>query len=469
MPKDKMAVGIAVLAITGGSVWAEAPRSSKLTTKTDRVVVFKDGYALFDKSATGTLDGSGLIDLADVPAAISLGSFWALPESGTLRNIVAKRWIELEGGRQEPKSSLLFQFDAASVPEGKVNMALQYFRAGLRWIPTYRVALGKQDATLYMQAEILNEAEDLDGVDLRLVVGTPNFQFKDVPSPLTFEGSVSNPLSAVAPALMAQQQANVAGPAQFREIEDTRGIGTGDWNWSPPELAGEAMQNLYLYEVPNFTLATGERAIVPVISAHVPLKHIYTWEANIVHAAQEAQQPEARELAMREGRGQVWHVIDLTNQSDRPWTTGPAFFSDGLLPVAQGLLKYTPVQGTCRVPLTLAPDVAHSVAEEETEREHNAGSINGRNFTRIGKRGYLRVTNHKQASIQLEVRCEIAGNATWASDEVDPVRGDYRASDWRDFSGTPAMNGHSTMTWNLTLDPGSSKELIFEYEYFVWQ
>jgi hypothetical protein len=39
-----------------------------------------------------------------------------------------------------------------------------YFRPGIRWIPTYRVSLNdqkdKKTATVSLQAELLNEAED---------------------------------------------------------------------------------------------------------------------------------------------------------------------------------------------------------------------------------------------------------------------------------------------------------------------
>ena len=57
-----------------------------------------------------------------------------------------------------------------------------YFRPGIRWIPTYRIDLrqkdGKNMAQVSLQAEILNEAEDLHDVPLDIVVGVPNFRFK---------------------------------------------------------------------------------------------------------------------------------------------------------------------------------------------------------------------------------------------------------------------------------------------------
>ena len=61
-------------------------------------------------------------------------------------------------------------------PNHEHKVTLMYFRPGLRWIPTYRISLdrGKEKmAEIAMQAEILNEAEDLINVPLDIVVGVP--------------------------------------------------------------------------------------------------------------------------------------------------------------------------------------------------------------------------------------------------------------------------------------------------------
>ena len=57
---------------------------------------------------------------------------------------------------------------------------MMYFRPGVRWIPTYRVDLPGQGAKekfaeLSLQAEILNEAEELIDVPVDIVVGSAEF------------------------------------------------------------------------------------------------------------------------------------------------------------------------------------------------------------------------------------------------------------------------------------------------------
>ena len=61
-----------------------------------------------------------------------------------------------------------------------------YFRPGVRWIPTYRIELAakarRSPPRSSLQAELLNEAEDLKDVPLDIVVGVPNFRFRTRPA-----------------------------------------------------------------------------------------------------------------------------------------------------------------------------------------------------------------------------------------------------------------------------------------------
>src|SRR5690606_1630555 len=86
---------------------------------------------------------------------------------------------------------LSFKLEGA---EKKQTLNIMYFRPGIRWIPTYRVALNekkdKKTAGISLQAELLDEAEDLDDVPVDIVVGVPNFRFRGTPSPLVLEATL---------------------------------------------------------------------------------------------------------------------------------------------------------------------------------------------------------------------------------------------------------------------------------------
>src|SRR6185436_4415002 len=87
-------------------------------------------------------------------------------------------------------------------PGSPVKLTIVYFTPGVRWIPTYRVGGElKTDAAINLQAELLNELEDIDGAALDLVVGVPSFRFKGVISPMSLERELRNALITAAPQL----------------------------------------------------------------------------------------------------------------------------------------------------------------------------------------------------------------------------------------------------------------------------
>ncbi len=69
--------------------------ASQLKLKSERVIVFKDGYCLVVKRGMATTDANGVVFTDDVPDAAILGSFWAVPEKGTIKSLVAG-WVDTE-------------------------------------------------------------------------------------------------------------------------------------------------------------------------------------------------------------------------------------------------------------------------------------------------------------------------------------------------------------------------------------
>lgn len=66
-----------------------AEKAHELDLKTERVIIFKDGYCLVIKKATGTADKNGEVYTDEVPDAAVLGSFWVVPEEGRLVSMQA--------------------------------------------------------------------------------------------------------------------------------------------------------------------------------------------------------------------------------------------------------------------------------------------------------------------------------------------------------------------------------------------
>src|SRR6266566_1504781 len=164
----------------------------------------------------------------------------------------------------------------------EVTLKLFYFTGGLRWIPTYRVSGELKDkAELALQGEVLNEIENLENAALDLVVGVPNFRFKENISPLTLERMMRNTLAQAAPNLnmrnnefgnsLGANYSQAQGAWRGREVEGTSVASMA------PELAGSGgEQDLFVYSMNKFSLKKGSRATVPLWQNSVPMRHIYT-------------------------------------------------------------------------------------------------------------------------------------------------------------------------------------------------
>ena len=460
-----MMLALTMLCFSATVTFAEDRGPAALDVKTARVIVFKDGYCMFVKQAVGETDAAGKALIEGIPGAMVLGSFWVLPQEGKLKSIVAKQRIIPRQGRQDTEKTFLLEFDPDRAGR-EVDVALHYFGPGIRWIPTYRIVLDKGEAEMAMQAEILNEAEDLTGVPVDLVVGVPNFRFKEVISPMSLEAKLRNPLQETAPQIMGQLSSNVlftqrAGEMPGRQVEPTTAAPS-----LPPELAGEGAQDLFVYHVPPLTLRAGERAALPLISNTVPLRHLYAWDVHLSRSGTEAV-PSGGGLTspVRLLKNEVWHLIELSNDTAVPWTTGAALIMEDYLPLAQELLTYTSRGAKCQVPLTVAVDVRGTYSEEEIGREPKAIRLDGHEYVHISKKGTLRVTNFKSQTIDLLITCTFGGNAAAASDDGQIIVTDFVPEDWTNFRGHPALTGHSTVYWELELKAGEAKEVTCEYFY----
>src|SRR4051812_18262067 len=226
-------------------------------------------------------------------------------------------------------------FDFGKNLAGKdVTLKLFYFTGGLRWIPTYRVSGELKDkADLALQGEVLNEIEDLDKAALDLVVGVPNFRFKETISPLSLEKMMRNTLTAAQPGLglrnnefgnsLNANYSQQAGAWRGREVEGTSTASMA------PELSGSGgEQDLFVYSVKEFSLKRGSRATVPLWQNTVPMRHVYTLDLKPIRSRNGSghiePQPGANPSPLKIATNKIWHQLELANNSGLPWTTGAA-------------------------------------------------------------------------------------------------------------------------------------------------
>ncbi|MEK6248202.1 MAG: hypothetical protein N2C12_08485 [Planctomycetales bacterium] len=569
--------------------------------KTEKVIVFKDGYCLVVKRATAFTDENGEVYTTEVPDSAVLGSFWATPIEGRLVNMIAgwkettektEKQIDCNGmieilkanvGKQcslqlpdrsslegqiaqvlsqptttavtEPKrisfgipvttfrpqrpphsiaatqvqtqvitgivgsqfvlktddgdmlipansikqltikdmktilphtittkkrtKRLTFRFAEAGK---KREMLLIYFRPGIRWIPTYRVNLTTNEknekiAEISMQAEILNEAEDLIDTPIDIVVGVPNFRFRKTVSPMVLEQTMRNTLQQAAPNIMGQLRNDFSNTLYSQRAGEIRrdaahasAVAGGGSAELPNELTATGAQDLFVYNLPAFTLHKGERAAIPVLSARVPYRDIYTWDFHMKRTdIAAAPSGSGVESPLVLSQNKVWRQIELINNTKLPWTTGAAMIMEGNQPLAQELLTYTSPTDFCRVPVTVSVDTRGSFSENEIRRQLEALKWGGYQYAKIFQQAALDVCNNKAEPIHLEITFRFGGKVDKVSDEGKVTLAPFRQEDWQQYRGHPAVNNSSVVVWNTTLKAGETFRPIVDYHFFTRQ
>ncbi len=378
----------------------------------------------------------------------------------------------------EKTKRLTFRF---AEPAQQRELSLMYFRPGVRWIPTYRIEFAagqaKKTATVALQAEVLNEAEDFGEAALDIVVGVPNFRFRGLPSPLILEQALRNALVQAEPALMGQMRNDFSNALFTQRSSEVRraapqapAVAEGGSLELPEELSAQGAQDLFVYHLPPLGLKTGERAAAPIFTAEVPYRDIYTWDLRLKRQnIDTAPSGSGVQSPLTLSKNEVWHQVVLTNTTKLPWTTGAAMLLEDGIPLSQELLTYTSPQDEARVPVTVSIDTRGSYTEEEIGRDLDAVTWNGNRYARIIKRASLDLRNNKPIAIEAEITFRFGGKATEATDEGKLTLNAYDAEDWTNYHGDPAVNNSSTVRWNVKLEPGETFRPSVTYHYYTRQ
>ncbi len=344
------------------------------------------------------------------------------------------------------------------------EITLTYFRPGVRWIPTYRLDLeSPKKAKLTLQAEIINEAEDLSGMPIDVVVGVPNFRFKDAVSPMILEARLKQTLAAVAPALSAQVQSFSNATYERRPPEERAAVAA-----LPSELAGSLQGDLFVFSLPAMELRRGDRAAVRVFERKVAYRHVYTWDLQL-RTGSLVRTPAQIGSPLDIAKNEVWHQFELTNDTDTVWTTGAVMVMSDGRPLAQELMTYTSRGDRVRVPLTISVETRGTADEEETGRKLDALRWDNKAYARVDRKAKLSLCNHKPEEIDVEITLHLGGRASKASHQGKVVLGPYRSQDWSRYRGSTAVNNSSTVKWTQRLGPGETFEPTVVYRYFDMQ
>ncbi len=367
-------------------------------------------------------------------------------------------------------------------PNTEVTVQLMYFRPDVRWIPTYRVELTEEriaapkgyqgdnfkTAQLSMQAELLNDAEDLTNVPIHIVVGVPNFRFKNTPSPLTLESTMRQTLPRAVPAQMNMNNFSNAiyGQQVSGNTFGTAGGESAGTDALPEELSQSTGNDLVVYELKPMTLLKGERATVPIATDGLVYRDIYTWDIDVVHSETPSAPDDSTRSPLQLSGNKVWRQVEMVNTTKLPWTTGAVMFVDGFQPLGQELLTYTSPGQFCRVPVTVAVDLQGKAIDEELQRIDDGYQWRGRKYLRVDGSIALDLLNTKQEEVPVEVRLRFGGKGKDVSDSGTVSLSAFRQEDWFQSQGD-RINQSSTIRWKTTIQPGECFKPTSAYEFLL--
>ena len=344
---------------------------------------------------------------------------------------------------------------ALEEPAGGEKVEVSFLTRGITWVPSYRIDLSDEKrAHFSAQAQIINELADIQDAHVDLVTGFPNIQFPELSNPVTMSQSLAEFLRSLATGRaeggergnMMQQQA-LAFNGNYAPYDDVMlpsyGISTN----------GQTAEDLFLYPLPRVSLKKGETATLPLFSADMPYRHLYTWRIGD-HLDGDPARPRG------DGRSdeEVWHTCRLVNAARMPLTTAAAeFVKDGQF-VGQDTCFYTAAGSEASIRINRAMNVQADETEVEIERKRNAANFYGYGYDQVKLTGELKVRNRLDKPIKLEITKELSGEVLDKSDS---------AQDVQTARGLKQVNPKHVLTWTLELKPDEERKITYSYQLYV--
>src|SRR5689334_9369988 len=197
----------------------------------------------------------------------------AVDPSRVSRITAASGALNREFELRSPGTSLTLEFVAAN--KAPAPFELRYLERGLTWVPSYSIDISEDGkALLSAKAEVIDEAEALEGATLQFVTGYPNLQFAHVADPLALRGKMDAFLTALGEPPSAQRGQVMSQAAMYNSMAPDSV--SANLPVAPEGQGG--VEDLFLYEQRGVTLARGERGLYPLFEKKVPCEHVYEWE-----------------------------------------------------------------------------------------------------------------------------------------------------------------------------------------------
>ena len=405
-----------------------------------------------------------------------------------VRSVTFEGDLQQEVLQSKDKARLALTLDWGKTrPASEARVGMSYVQLGLRWIPSYRVRIdGEGRARVQLQATLVNELADLDGVKAHLVIGVPRFAFEDEADPISLQGAVTQLSRAFQQE--SQMRYSLSNAVMSQQADPYRGDNRPADSAANvvdlgPEIEGaRGAEDLFVFSLDRVTLKKGHRMVVPLAEFDLSYEDVYVLDlpfAPPMELRQRFDSDQQLELAKRFHAPKAMHVLRLKNTSNAPLTTAPALILKDETVLAQGLATYTPKGGTCDLEVTEAVNVSVDRSDTQIETLPNAVTWNGDSYARIRMQGTVALANFTDRPIHLEVRRSVLGRVDEAALDGKVTQAGQGDDGWAFEEGVPFwwswynwpwwwyhFNTIGRVTWDLTLEPSKDLTLTYRWSYY---
>ena len=396
--------------------------------------------------------------------------------------------------KMKEQMTIKFKNKAGSAVSSKANIGMAYVQKGLRWIPSYRIEIdGNGKAIIKLQGTIVNELVDMENVTAHLVVGVPNFAFKDIIDPISMQQTaaqlsrsmneygnnrVSNRTSnLLSNSIMTQSLAYSSYQMDYAPVQVEANANTG------PGMIGAAnSEDMFVFSLANVSLRKGERMVIPIAEYELGYTDIYTVDIGFqppLEMSRNFSSQQHLEIAREFFAPKAVHKIRLDNAAKYPLTTAPAtILKDGMV-MSQSMMKYTPIGGKGDLEITTAVDIKVKTNSEQESTENDAVKWDGEHYSKVKMKGDVVLHNYSDKNVKIYLKRSVLGNMDEVLDSgklkqlghsYDGLLFEEGLPFWWNWCSWPwwwyHFNSVGQGSWEVELAPGESKTFNYKWHYF---
>jgi hypothetical protein len=341
------------------------------------------------------------------------------------------------------------------------KLELSWLAKGLTWAPSYQIDLSdSQNMSFTGKALVINEVMDLESVNVEFVTGYPNIQFGEVKSPIALKEKLAQFLRSLSGGSSNSGFGGPRGQVMTQQAVMLSNVASYDDSASSYSSTskGKVSEDLFLYPVKDVSLKRGETAYIPIFTAKLPYRHVYTWKIGDYLDSNNRYRNNLSRGSDGKLAEEIWHSCRFKNTLDIPLTTAAAeFIKDGRF-VGQDICYYTAPMAQSTIRINRAMNVLAEQAEFEEKRDRNAATFHGYRYDKVTVRGELKIKSRLDKDVELEITKELSGEL---------VKTEPTAKDSKSAKGLRQVNPKHNLVWEIKLKSGESKKVHYQYEVYV--